>query len=51
LYNVETDPAEKYDVSKQFPNIVEELKREYSKQLASVVSVPAQLKPYNKGKE
>lgn len=42
LYNVEVDPSEKYDLSKQYPEIVEALIEEYKKQ-KTIIPAPAQL--------
>ncbi len=43
LYNIENDPSEKYDVSDKHPDIIEDMRKEYEKQKASVVAVPDQL--------
>ena len=42
LYNIEADPSEKYDVSKQHPGIVEELRSMFEKQ-KTIVPVPAEM--------
>lgn len=40
LYNLDNDPSEKYDVSKLHPDILEDLKKEYEKQIATVIPAP-----------
>ncbi len=40
LYNIEADPSEKYNVAKQYPEKIEELKSEYLKQKAVVAAPP-----------
>ncbi|MGV3540217.1 MAG: sulfatase [Rufibacter sp.] len=43
LYNLEHDPSEKFDMSKQKPAVLADLRREYEKQIATVVPVPSLL--------
>ena len=40
LVNIEIDPSEKYDVGKDHPDIVKDLREEYEKRNASVKSAP-----------
>lgn len=40
LYNLEVDPSEKYDLSKQYPEILQELKLAYEKQLTIIAAPP-----------
>lgn len=42
LYNIEVDPSEKYNVAKQHPDIIEDLRKEYEKQKA-IIPAPAQM--------
>jgi peptide deformylase len=44
LYNIENDPSEKYDVSQQNPEIIEEIKKEMEKHKSGVISVPSLMK-------
>jgi arylsulfatase len=41
LHNLEVDPSEKYDVSKDHPEIVEELRREYERHRTEVRVSPS----------
>ena len=43
LYNLDQDPSEKFEIGKQHPEVIEELKKEYEKHVAGVVPVPSQL--------
>ena len=43
LFNVETDPSEKYDVAAQHPDIIADLNEEVERHLATVEPVPSQL--------
>lgn len=43
LYNLDNDPSEKYDLSKNHPEIVEIIKKEYEKHKASIKQVPSHL--------
>jgi arylsulfatase len=43
LYNLEKDPSEKYDVSKDHPEIIAMLKMEFEKHKAEVRGVPSHL--------
>ena len=47
LYNIEHDPSEKYNVNKQHPEVLEQMKKEFDKHKAGVIPVPTQLKPKN----
>ncbi|MBD2753927.1 sulfatase family protein [Spirosoma validum] len=40
LYNVEADPSEKFEVGKDHPDVIDDLKKEYEKHKAGVKSVP-----------
>lgn len=40
LYNVETDPSEKFEVGKEHPEVIDDLKKEYEKHKAGVKPVP-----------
>lgn len=40
LYNIEIDPSEQYEVSKEHPEIVEELKKVYEEHKKSIVKAP-----------
>lgn len=42
LYNIDVDPSEKYNVAKQHPGIIEDLRKEYEKQKA-IIPAPAQM--------
>lgn len=42
LYNIDVDPSEKYNVAREHPDIIEDLKKEYEKQKA-VIAAPAQM--------
>ncbi|GAC1427943.1 MAG: sulfatase [Flavisolibacter sp.] len=42
LYNIEVDPSEKYNVAKQHPDIIEDLRKEYEKQKA-IIAAPAEM--------
>ena len=42
LYNIDVDPSEKYNVAKQHPDIIEDLKKEYEKQKA-IIPAPEQM--------
>ncbi|MHB1179923.1 MAG: sulfatase-like hydrolase/transferase, partial [Daejeonella sp.] len=42
LYNIDVDPSEKYNVARQHPDIIEDLKKEYEKQKA-IIAAPAQM--------
>ncbi len=42
LYNIDVDPSEKYNVAKQQPDIIEDLRKEYEKQKA-IIAAPAQM--------
>jgi arylsulfatase A-like enzyme len=44
LYNIEEDPSEKYDVARQHPDVVEDLRKEYEKQKAIVAAPPELIK-------
>lgn len=44
LYNIENDPSEKYDVSQQNPEIIEEIKKEMEKHKSGVITVPSLMK-------
>ncbi|HEX8332809.1 MAG TPA: sulfatase, partial [Segetibacter sp.] len=41
LYNLDVDPSEKYDVSKNNPDIINEIKKEYDRYRAEVGKVPS----------
>jgi len=36
LYNVETDPSERFDVSKDHTDVLQDMQKEYDKQVATV---------------
>lgn len=40
LYNLDIDPSEKYDVGEDHPEIIEDLKREYEKQISELIPAP-----------
>lgn len=40
LYNVEADPSERFEVGKDHPEVIEDLKKEYEKHKAGVKPVP-----------
>jgi len=44
LYHIEHDPSEKHDLSKQYPQIVAELKQAFEKHKVGVKPVPTQLR-------
>ena len=43
LYNLDNDPSEKYDLSKNHPDIIEIMKQEYEKHKAGIRKVPSNL--------
>jgi arylsulfatase A len=46
LYNIDVDPSEKYDVAKQYPDIVNDLRKEYDKQKAIIPAPPDLIKTF-----
>jgi len=44
LYNLEVDPSEKYNVAKQHPDIVEDIRKEYERQKAIIPAPPELIK-------
>ena len=40
LYNVETDPSERFELGKEHPEVIEDLKKEYEKHKAGIKPVP-----------
>lgn len=42
LYNIDADPSEKYNVANQYPDIIDDLRKEYEKQ-NSIVPAPSEL--------
>ncbi len=42
LYNIEVDPSEKYNIAKQYPEVLEDLRKEYEKQ-KKIIAVPAEM--------
>jgi arylsulfatase len=44
LYNLEVDPSEKYNVARQHPDIVEDIRKEYEKQRAIIPAPPELIK-------
>ena len=42
LYNIDVDPSEKYNLAKQYPDIIESLRKVYEKQKA-IVAVPSEI--------
>ncbi|MHB8206434.1 sulfatase family protein [Mucilaginibacter sp.] len=47
LYNIETDPSEKYDVAAQHPDIISDLKNEYEKQ-KKIIPAPSEIDKFIK---
>lgn len=43
LYNVETDPSEKFEVGKKYPEVLADMQKEYDKQIATVIPATQQL--------
>ena len=44
LYNVDTDPSERFDIAEKFPDIVKVIREDLSRHLAGLVPVESQLK-------
>jgi len=42
LYNLDVDPSEKYNVAEEYPDIVEDIKKEYMKQ-KEIIPVPSEI--------
>ena len=40
LYNIESDPSERFNISKEHPEVIEALKKEYEKHKAGIKPVP-----------
>lgn len=43
LYNIETDPGEKYDLSSKHPEIIEEMRKEYENHTTKMIAEPTHL--------
>jgi len=46
LYNIEADPSEKYEVGSRHPDIVEEMKLLYKRQIETVIPAPSEINKY-----
>jgi arylsulfatase A-like enzyme len=42
LYNIDTDPSEKYNLAKQHPDIIEDIRKIYEKQ-KNIIAVPPEI--------
>lgn len=43
LFNIETDPSEKYEIGAKYPDIIREMKRLYDHQVATVIPVESEI--------